>query len=139
MTAHYVYRVYDKSERLIYVGVCKNLSQRIDTHRMNTWWASDAAKVKASVYPSPEAARAVERAAIREEDPRWNITGAWRCHRSWDEDRYVDYVTAVINGRMFGPGYLTEYVRTHIQNVRRLFRARFGHDLATPVFTEAVA
>ena len=136
----YVYRVYDQSGRLIYVGETANLFQRLESHRMTTWWASQVAKVKASVYPTRELALEAERAAIRDEDPRWNITGAWRCHRSWTEDRYVDYVTAYVNNRLTStPPHLTNYGRTHIGNVARLFRARFGHDLATPVITAEVA
>ena len=138
MSARFVYRVYDADARLIYVGETGNLFQRLDTHAMQTWWAPQVAHVKATVYPSRELALAAERACIRHEDPRWNITGSWRRHRSWTADRYVDYVTAYINNRATSaPPRLTCWGQTHVANVARLYRARFGHDL--PISTESVA
>lgn len=139
MSARYVYRVYDESGRLIYVGETGNLVQRLEHHHLNTWWSPQIARIRASVYQNRESALAAERAAIRNEDPRWNITGVWRQRRSWTEERYVDYVTAFCNNRYNSvPPRLTEYGRNHIANVQRLFKARFGHDMPYEI-PEAVA
>ncbi|AEK07809.1 endonuclease [Mycobacterium phage Yoshi] len=126
MSAHYVYRIYDGDDRLIYVGETGDLFGRLAFHKVNSWWGSQADHAKASVYPDRAHARSAERDAIRSEQPRWNITGAWAAHRSWTADQYVDYVTAYIRTRP----QLTEYGKTHIANVARLFQARFGYRLA---------
>lgn len=140
MSARFVYRVFDQAGRLIYVGETGNLVQRLEHHYLNTWWAPQIGRTKASVFKNREDALAAERAAIRDEDPRWNITGAWRRHRTWTEDRYVDYVTAYLQNRSTSvPPRLTEHGRTHIANVQRLYLARFGHNLPMPQIAEAVA
>lgn len=134
MPARYVYRVYDASERLIYVGETGDIFSRVQHHHLQTWWGSQIDRVKSVVYPDRTSALAAERTAIRDEDPRWNITGSWRQHRSWSEDRYVDYVTAYINNRTTSvPPCLTNYGRMHLTNVARLFRARFGHALPVEI------
>ena len=89
--------------------------------------------MKVSVFPDRTTAFAAEREAIRTEDPRWNITGVWHAHHTWDEARFLDYVTAYVNNRMTSvPPRLTQYGEKHIANVKRRYRIRFGHDLPTP-------
>lgn len=126
MSARYVYRIYDADGRLIYIGETGDLFQRLSTHQSNAWWGSQAVSAKAQVYPDRVTARAAEREAIRSEQPRWNITGAWSAHGSWSADQYSDYVTAYTSVRP----RLTEYGKAHIANVARLFQARFGYSLA---------
>lgn len=134
MSARYVYRVYDADGRLIYVGETGDLVQRLQYHHLKAWWGSQMDRVNAKVYPTRDLALAAERSAIRDEDPRWNITGAWRQHRQWSAERYVDYVTAYINNRTTSvPPSLTMYGRTHLANVNRLFRARFGRDIPVQI------
>lgn len=124
--AHYVYRVYDAHGDLIYIGATGNLFRRLNAHAHGTWWAHQAAHVVAKVY-TYDAALQEERRAIQAEQPRWNIIGVWRSHRTWDRARFIDYVTAYVNRR---PA-LTEYGRAHLANVARLYQAKFGEYLPT--------
>lgn len=121
MSAHYVYRVYDDTGRLIYVGSTKNLFGRLDYHRRNTWWAHQAARVSAEVH-SYEVALSEERAAIRNEKPRWNLIGVWGSHSTWTRERFHDYITAYRNGA--NPD--TDYGRTHLKTVYRAYEVMFG-------------
>lgn len=131
MSAHYVYRIYDEDGRLIYVGCTLNLFARLSAHTLNSWWAYQCSHVVAKVYPSKAAGRAVERAVIRTEKPRWNLNGR-PPHSQWTEAEYVDCATALAN-----IDRLTEYRRTRLQNLARFYRLRFGCDL--PVNWQDVA
>ena len=75
MTAYYVYRVYDGDRRLIYVGQTRHLMGRLSAHQATSWWAPQAAKVKAQVVTGQSEARLAELEAIRSEKPRWNMQG----------------------------------------------------------------
>lgn len=124
MTAHYVYRIFDHQGRLIYVGCTNNLFGRLRVHG-RTWWADQVSKVVAKVYPDRPTALAIEREAISLERPRWNLMGSFTHSHKWTRDNFHDYVTATLNQPI-----ITDYTRTHLHNVHRIYRARFGEDLA---------
>ena len=126
MSAHYVYRIYDTDRRLIYVGSSGNLAQRLRMHGYGytTWWAPQAAKVVAKVYRSKVEATSAELLAIRNERPRWNITGKWCTNADWTEAEFHDFVTALLRSPEFGPGTLRRAYR-----VAEVFRRRTGRDL----------
>lgn len=73
-----LYRVYDASGRLIYIGASHNLPVRFRGHELNTWWYGLIAKVRIEVHPTREAALAAEAVAIQEEQPAFNIRGNGR-------------------------------------------------------------
>lgn len=70
---HYVYRVYDADERLIYIGATSDLMKRWDAHEALSWWYELAERVDAEPYPTRYAAFAAEMVAIQEEQPAFNI------------------------------------------------------------------
>ena len=68
----YVYRCFDGSGGLLYVGMTNNLVRRIRTHQRSQWiW--DVEALTAETYPDRTTAAAAERLAIRTENPRWNV------------------------------------------------------------------
>lgn len=74
---HVVYRMYEDG-RLLYVGMSRNLPERIRTHRDHVvpsyWWHRHAVdRVVVRILPTREAAREAEIAAIRDEAPRYNV------------------------------------------------------------------
>lgn len=74
MSTPVVYRVYDATGRLIYIGATSNLPKRLTYHRSQAWWWSLAAHVTESqVYPDMEAAHDAEWAAIAAESPAFNL------------------------------------------------------------------
>lgn len=91
-----VYRCYDSTGTLLYVGCTSNWPARVRMHVSSdaSWWAFDVAKVVVRLARSVAEARALESEAIRAERPRWNING--RGPRiSWSEQDYDDVLAAL--------------------------------------------
>ena len=123
MSAHYVYRCYDDTGRLVYVGESCDAVRRLEFHRYNSVWARHVARVRVAVHPDREAARTAEQHAIRTENPRFNRMGRWRSRPTWTEQDYIDYVEALLAAG-------TWYTDTNARVLDRLideFRVRFGH------------
>lgn len=70
---HWLYRLWSPDDRLIYVGVTRNLQARIDQHRRR--FAGSLASVSFQPYDSYEAVLAAENAAIVNEHPAFNVAG----------------------------------------------------------------
>lgn len=71
-----LYRFYDKDERLLYVGISLHAAQRASNHRMDKAWWSDVTRMDVqhlNVATRPEA-EAIERRAITDERPLYNVT-----------------------------------------------------------------
>lgn len=70
-----VYRLYDAARVLLYVGIGGNPGRRFQQHRGNKTWWGDVASATLEHHPTREAALNAEADAIRDENPRHNITG----------------------------------------------------------------
>jgi predicted GIY-YIG superfamily endonuclease len=114
MSARYVYRCFDVSGRLLYVGCTSDLAARLKAHAAQSFWARSVANVKACVFPTAVAGLAAERRVIREENPRFNITGRWQHHASWSSTDFDDYIFTWEQRP-----YLTDWSREHLDRVRR--------------------
>lgn len=68
-----MYRVFDDTGRLIYVGSSRNWPGRLRNHESASWWFSLVAKIRVQVFPSKDAAQAAECVAIQEEQPAFNV------------------------------------------------------------------
>jgi predicted GIY-YIG superfamily endonuclease len=97
---HTVYRLYDRNNRLIYVGCTYNLEPRLKQHRKVMWWASQIAKIKTETHPSRKAGLAAERRIRDTEHPRWNIEARWMKRERWSYQMFNDYITALENHPM---------------------------------------
>lgn len=69
-----VYRIYDGSGNLLYVGSTTSLKRRLIAHKGTQAWWGDAATVEGEVYPTIEAARLEETQQIAELKPQHNDT-----------------------------------------------------------------
>lgn len=69
---HYVYRFYDAALNPLYIGLTYGLPTRWDQHRKGAEWWLLAQYVAVSFYPSYDAIKVAEKAAIRHEQPRFN-------------------------------------------------------------------
>jgi predicted GIY-YIG superfamily endonuclease len=95
-----VYRVYDKSGRLIYVGASCRLENRLNNHRTISWWYGLMDRVETEPHPTREAAMAAEAEVIRTEQPAFNshhigprkgeltdddvrVCREWASHKDW--------------------------------------------------------
>jgi|1185.fasta_scaffold03481_5 hypothetical protein len=68
-----LYRFYDASNALLYVGISRSLPDRWNWHRCRTDWYARAHSVALSFYPSRRDAFRAEAAAIRTQHPQFNI------------------------------------------------------------------
>lgn len=70
---HVLYRMYDATDALLYVGITMNVEDRFADHRaMKAWWA-EVVDIKLEHFPTREAVEQAERDAIRTERPRFNV------------------------------------------------------------------
>jgi len=92
---HYVYRIFDRTGRLIYVGCSHDPETRMYTHRRIMWWAPQIARIKMTVHPSKDAGHLTERSIIDTENPRWNVKGKWANRNNWSRDDAADYLKAL--------------------------------------------
>lgn len=86
-----VYRCYDATGRLIYIGCSYDVVNRFDQHRRSTWWASLIAKVHITIHATHLAAFEAEKRAIKTENPAFNLahTDHWRGEAWTDADHLV--------------------------------------------------
>lgn len=72
---HTLYRFYDASERLLYVGITCNPGHRLEAHRRHKTWWRDVARIALEQHENRAQLAAAELAAIRNEKPTHNIVG----------------------------------------------------------------
>lgn len=68
-----LYRLYDKTGGLLYVGISNNVHNRIRTHRVDKFWGPNIARIAIEQHPTRAAALRAEETAIRRERPRHNV------------------------------------------------------------------
>lgn len=68
----FLYRFYDRDLQPLYFGITAGFPSRWDQHRKRSEWWPLAKHVAVSYYPTNDAVRAAEKAAIRHEKPRFN-------------------------------------------------------------------
>lgn len=71
--AHALYRFYDTTGELLYIGITCNPGSRWRDHqRTKTWW-HEITQITIEQHPSKRAVEIAERSAIQAEQPRYNI------------------------------------------------------------------
>jgi hypothetical protein len=73
-----LYRHFNYSGELLYVGIASNSLARLDIHKKQSHWFNEIALVTLEHFPTRDAALAAEQAAISRENPRYNISGGYR-------------------------------------------------------------
>lgn len=118
---HWVYRCYDNQGRLVYVGSTADLFGRLDQHRKTSWWAPTVARVTAKVYPDGPTGRVAEREAIRDEVPRWNLSGKWIGRHRWQPEDWHDWMQTLIRGTERPLAGMSSQLRCSIADYAALF------------------
>lgn len=70
----YLYRHFDKKERLLYVGITANLASRTAAHMKRSQWAKDVSRTTSESFPTRIKAAIAELQAIDREKPVYNLT-----------------------------------------------------------------
>jgi hypothetical protein len=69
---HCLYRMFDDTGQLLYVGITGTLSQRFTNHHEKPWWPN-VADVTVEMHPNRDAVLAAEKTAIQTEKPLHNV------------------------------------------------------------------
>lgn len=72
---HALYRFFDATGALLYVGITNNPGRRWTEHQQRKTWWHEVARVDVEHHDGRAPALLAELAAIRAEHPRYNITG----------------------------------------------------------------
>ena len=67
-----LYRQFDKSGKLLYVGISLSAMARLLSHQLNAKWFYRIAKIEIENFPNKLQAQCAERRAIMMEKPRFN-------------------------------------------------------------------
>lgn len=67
-----LYRHFDATDKLLYVGITKNPSRRLSEHAANSHWWNQIAKITIERFQSKAHAQVAEKKAIRAEKPEFN-------------------------------------------------------------------
>lgn len=73
MTSHVLYRMFNATDDLLYVGLTNNPKGRIGNHAVKDWWIS-VAYIRLEHFATRDELKAAETKAIREERPLFNAT-----------------------------------------------------------------
>lgn len=71
-SANSLYRLFDASDRLLYIGISNSALARWEAHRKSKPWWPEVANVSVEHFDSRQAAFAAEALAIKEEGPPYN-------------------------------------------------------------------
>lgn len=84
---HYVYRFFDASDRLLYIGCTLDWKRRENEHRWYTPWSDDIAHCEVVRYPDQASALLAEEEAIKAESPVHNAMYNGAGLTGWNEER----------------------------------------------------
>jgi hypothetical protein len=70
-----LYRLFDRDDRLLYVGIAFNPRVRCYHHKKHKPWWSEVARREVEWHDDRRQAEAAERAAIAGEQPLYNVSG----------------------------------------------------------------
>jgi predicted GIY-YIG superfamily endonuclease len=88
----YLYRAYDSSDNLLYVGISGQWSERLHAHERSSEWLQLTDRVNIERYPDRDSVVQAEKRAIIEEKPTYNkvhnqtyesVYGHWLKIKSW--------------------------------------------------------
>jgi hypothetical protein len=84
----YLYRLYNSSGNLLYLGITGNLDQRFTAHRaIKPWWL-EVEEIVIKSYPDRSSAENAERLAILNDHPQYNELVTTKKHTAVPEKRY---------------------------------------------------
>lgn len=88
-----LYRLFDKDDALLYVGIARTWQSRMLQHAADKDWWHDVARIDVIAHPTRDAALEAERLTIMTEGPRHNImhNGTGSRHRRQPPEAEIGY------------------------------------------------
>lgn len=109
-----VYRCFAEDGSLLYIGASSNLEARMDAHVTTSFWRPYVARVRIQIAPDELAARRMEAAAIKAENPRFNIHHR-RPRSEWTDQDFIDVIKAYSNNAR----HVTPSTQRRIESLER--------------------
>lgn len=133
---HYVYRIYNWSNVLLYVGVTSDVKRRLYQQQRDKEWWPEVGSHTSVEYPGRPAALAAEKAAIQAEDPKYNLDmSLTRKRRNPAGQPHVLYRCYHRSGRLLYVGITLDFLKTidcALRHVEMVGRGREDHSYALP-------
>ncbi|WP_329390157.1 GntR family transcriptional regulator [Streptomyces sp. NBC_01716] len=118
-----LYRLYDASDRLLYIGIAKDTKKRWKDHELIQRWWHLVARHTITWLPSREQALAVEEKTVREETPLYNAerlpNGRYK-RLKYDDTREVRHAADSLL-REIADGVLTPGTQIHLVRLARRY------------------
>lgn len=118
-----IYRLHDRDERLLYVGIAKNLKQRWQGHELTQRWWHLVVKRDVTWLDSREEALAAEAAAVENEAPLYNAirlaNGSYE-HLQYDDSAEVQVAVESMR-RELADGTLPPGAPIHLVQLARRY------------------
>jgi hypothetical protein len=131
---HYVYRCYDASGLLLYVGCSMKPEERLKQHSfVYTWWTDRIARVDLEGFPDQAAGLAAEKRAIQSEHPFYNrqFRSTESQRADWRPEHYVNWLTAYLEDP--STHRTSPVVRREVKRAADDYSRRFGRNLRKDV------
>lgn len=80
-----LYRFYDASNVLLYIGITNSVPRRLDQHEDEKPWFLTVARVEVEHHPDRQAALDAEKNAIKAERPKYNVQHNRAFRRTWTQ------------------------------------------------------
>lgn len=102
----YVYRFYDITDQLLYVGITSNLRKRFGQHQVNAGWWGRAERCTMEPCVNRAEAFWIEAMAIHQEEPEFNAARTGR-------DHHREALRARAEGRPLAPEFAVYFPEYH--------------------------
>ena len=121
---NHLYRHFDRSGTLLYVGISLSALQRLGQHADHSHWYGSIARVDIEEFSTREEALAAEREAIQNEKPLHNIahSGVGRVARANDLRRMEESLKALDRSLVVCPVYTLDDARKVLQVSHKAMR-----------------
>ena len=112
-----LYRHFDAAGELLYVGCSNNVIRRTEQHETQSHWFPEVVTITVEHFGNGLEALAAEAAAIRDENPKYNVRGKLPDLRQTAKDREDWNSLALLEDRRHAADLLTAHpAKSHFDN-----------------------
>ena len=104
MSMHTLYRFYDASDTLLYIGITGNMPARMAQHRADKSWWPEVSVIRLEQFQSRAELQSAERESIRIERPKYNKVFNGQQHSTGSNRSRQNDFTPLSEGNFVGLG-----------------------------------